>query len=187
MASHSAHANDGVVVHLLDSAQGQPLQSWRFERRDDISIGRGDDCDVVIVNPQVSRAHARLVLDAGRWTLFSAGRHGTIIDDRNVTEIVLLDQTVFQLGVGGPMLRFDIGSHQPRRSETIENIDVSLLSTLAVDDARKLQEVEQITGDALFRDLLEQSRQMRRSTKRSGELSPDKSPDSAVDHQERNA
>ena len=170
MASHSAPGNDGVVVHLLDSAQGQPLQSWRFERRDEISIGRGDDCDVVIGNPQVSRAHARLVLQAGCWTLYSAGRHGTIVADRNITEMVLLDQTIFQLGVGGPMLRFDFNSHSPRHSETMENIDVSLLSTLAVDEARKLQEVEQITGDALFRELLEQSRQMRRPASRSARI-----------------
>jgi hypothetical protein len=124
------------------------------------------------------------VLQAGRWTLYSAGRHGTIVADRNVTEMVLLDQTIFQLGVGGPMLRFDFKSHQPRHSETMENIDVSLLSTLAVDDARKLQEVEQITGDALFRELLEQSRQMRRATSRSRDLSADKSKKPASNNQD---
>ena len=186
MASHSAPGDDGVVVHLLDSAQGQPLQSWRFERRDEITIGRGDDCDVVIGNQQVSRAHARIVLQAGRWTLYSAGRHGTIVADRSITEMVLLDQTIFQLGVGGPMLRFDFNSHSPRHSETMENIDVNLLSTLTVDEARKLQEVEQITGDALFRELLEQSRQMRRPASRSRELSVDESQKPTSDDQENN-
>jgi hypothetical protein len=186
MASQSALVNDGVVVHLLDSAQGQPLQSWRFERRDEISIGRGDDCDVVIANPKVSRAHARLMLQAGRWMLHSVGRHGTIVADRNITEMVLLDQTIFQLGGGGPMLRFDFNSHAPRHSETMENIDVSLLSTLAVDDARTHQDVQQITGDALFRELLEQSRQMRRATSRSRTIGADESKKPAADNQESN-
>jgi hypothetical protein len=39
--------------------------------------------------------------------------------------------------------------------------------TLAVDEARKREEVDQITGDDLFGELLEQSRQLRRASARS--------------------
>jgi pSer/pThr/pTyr-binding forkhead associated (FHA) protein len=150
-----------VVVHLLDSAQGQSLQSWPFSRRAEITIGRSEDCDIVIGNPQVSRVHATLIQQDGSWSLFSSGRHGTIVNGHMVSEIELQHQMIFQLGAGGPMLRFDAAPSE-RRSETLDNIDVDLLSTLEIDDARKQAEVDQITGEALFRDLLEQSRQMRR-------------------------
>ncbi|HEX3601675.1 MAG TPA: FHA domain-containing protein, partial [Lacipirellulaceae bacterium] len=108
MASYlTPSAENCVVVHLLDSAQGQPLQSWRFPQQSEITIGRGDDCDIVIVNQQVSRAHATLVQQDGKWVLHSTGRHGTIVGDRLVSEFALQHETVFQLGTGGPMMRFD--------------------------------------------------------------------------------
>jgi predicted component of type VI protein secretion system len=165
MAAHrTPSAGKCVVVHLLDSAQGQPLQSWRFADCEVVTIGRGDDCDIVVVNPQVSRVHARLIQQNGAWTLVSVGRHGTVVSDRIVSELALQHQTVFQLGAGGPMLRFDAELPEQRHSETIDNIQTDLLSMLDVDDARKQQEVDQIAGNDLFRDLLEQSRQLRRPT-----------------------
>ena len=37
----------GVSVMLLDSAQGQPIQTWRFTNQAEISIGREDGNDIV--------------------------------------------------------------------------------------------------------------------------------------------
>lgn len=153
-----------VIIHLLDSAQGQPLQSWRFADREVVTIGRGDDNDIVIVNPQVSRTHAKLVQQDGSWTLISVGRHGTLVGDHVVSEAPLHHQMVFHLGVGGPMFRFDSELPEPRRSETIAEIQTDVLTMLAVDDLRKEQEVEQITSNALFQELQEQSRRLRKQS-----------------------
>lgn len=35
----------------------------------DLSIGRGDDCDIVIPHSSVSRSHARIVAEGPRWTI----------------------------------------------------------------------------------------------------------------------
>ena len=147
-----------VFIHLLDVNRGHPLQTWRFADRDVISIGRNDDNDIVVIDPQVSRYHARLVLTDGVWTLHSTGRHGTLVDDRIVSEAALQHLTVFRLGAGGPMLRFDAMALPQRRSETIDNFNVDILAMLEVDEARKQQEVEQIAENELFRQLQEQSR-----------------------------
>jgi pSer/pThr/pTyr-binding forkhead associated (FHA) protein len=152
-----------VLIHLLDSVQGQPLQSWQFFDRNAIAIGRDEGNDVVIAHPQVSRAHAQLTLHNGTWTLISTGRHGTIVNDHIVHEFILQHQTIFQLGSGGPMFRFDSELPSLRHSETMENIDPDSIAMLAVDEARKRQEVDQIAGDALFRELQEQSRQFRKA------------------------
>lgn len=164
-ARHTPSAEKCVFVHLLDSVQGHPLQTWRFANRESITIGRSEECDVVVANPQVSRAHVTLVEEGGVWTLLSTGRHGTVIDNRVVLEWTLRRQTVFQLGTGGPLLRFDADGAEPRRSETLDVINPEAFLMLQVDDERKQAEVEQIADNDLFRDLLEQSRQLRRRTK----------------------
>jgi pSer/pThr/pTyr-binding forkhead associated (FHA) protein len=150
-----------VAVHLLDSAQGNALQTWRFAHQGIITIGRDETNDIVLADPIVSRSHVRIVYQSGSWTLNSTGRHGTLVNDRLVSDMVLNHQTVFRLGAGGPMLRFDSQPAAPRRSETLENVDADMLETLAVDETRKQQEVDQIADHALFRELQEKSKRFR--------------------------
>ena len=150
-----------VAVHLLDPVQGHPLQTWRFKDCHLITVGRSDNNDIVVVDPQVSRAHAKLFYEDGGWKLLSTGRHGTVVNDRPVTEIAIEHKTVFKLGVSGPTLRFDTALLDQRRSETIDQIDSDLLAALQVDESRKQEEVEQILGNSLFQELQEQSRRLR--------------------------
>ncbi len=156
----------GVAVHLLDPVQGHPLQTWRFQDCAVIAIGRSDGNDVVIVDPQVSRSHAKLMREDGSWKLISTGRHGTMVNNRLVTETVVEHKTVFRLGVSGPTLRFDAKLFDAklfdaRRSETLDQIDPEMFAALEVDEARKQMEVDQILDNSLFKELQEQSRRLR--------------------------
>lgn len=160
MAKHlQPSAGLGAVIHLLDSAQGHPLQTWRFKNQDLITIGRGDGNDIVLSDRHVSRAHATISFDGGDWTIVSIGRHGTLVNDRMVSESTLAHGTTFRLGSEGPLLRFDTNVLEPHRSETIDNISVDLLAMLEVNESKKQEEVDQIVGNALFQELREQSRQ----------------------------
>jgi predicted component of type VI protein secretion system len=154
-----------VFVRLLDSAQGRPIQEWRFTDQAQITIGRADTNDVVLSDQQVSRAHAKLVRSDGAWSLLSLGRNGTLVDDRMVSELELAGPTVFRLGPAGPMLRFEGESVQElgdaAATETIGNIPEDMFALLEVDQFRKDQEVDQITGHALFQDLVDQSRHVK--------------------------
>ena len=150
-----------VVIHLLDSAQGHSLQTWRFSHQSQITIGRSDDNDISLADPHVSRAHAKLVYDGGTWTLLSTGRHGTLIDDRVVSEFTMRHDTVFRLGAAGPTLRFGTHASETRRSETMDNVDYDMIAMLEIDEKRKQQEVDQITGDALFQQLQEKVRRQK--------------------------
>lgn len=50
-----------------------------------LTIGRSDDCDVVIHDPSVSRLHARLFVIAGTPIVEDAGsRHGLLVDGKQV-------------------------------------------------------------------------------------------------------
>jgi pSer/pThr/pTyr-binding forkhead associated (FHA) protein len=162
-----------VVVHLLDSAQGHSLQTWRFSNQGQISIGRGEENDVSLSDPHVSRAHATLVYDAGTWTLFSTGRHGTLVNDRLVTEFAMRHDTIFRLGASGPTLRFATHAPETRRSETMDNVDYDMIAMLEIDERRKQLEVDQIAGDAVFQKLQETIRRRKSSDTRDGDTAFD--------------
>jgi pSer/pThr/pTyr-binding forkhead associated (FHA) protein len=163
MTDHATSSVDEVVtIHLLDSAMGHPLQSWRFAGQRAISIGRSEDNDVVISDPHVSRVHARLDwLNAG-WTLVSVGRHGTIVDDRIVAETRLDHQMRFRLGNSGPTLRFELGMPERRSTETVDSVQPDLNELLEIDRERQQAEANEIAGNSLFRDLQEHVRRSRR-------------------------
>ncbi len=107
MVEQQNQAAGGVVLHLLDSTRDEPLQTWRFADRAEISIGRSDGNDVVVIDPHVSRQHVKLVAQNGAWRLFSLGRHGTLVGSQPVAEFSLNHRAVFRLGPLGPTLRFE--------------------------------------------------------------------------------
>jgi predicted component of type VI protein secretion system len=150
-----------VYIQLLDSAQGRPIQVWHFADQSTITIGRAEENDISIVDQQVSRLHAKLVWQAGAWCLISLGRNGTVVNDHLVSEVELTDQAVFRLGADGPMLRFRLTKAETGRSETISSFDPSMLAMLAVDEARKQAEVDQIAENSLFQDLLEKTQEFK--------------------------
>lgn len=151
-------ARDVVTIHLLDSALGHPLQTWRFCEKSVITVGRADDNDVVVADPHVSRIHAKLQFAHGDWTLVSVGRHGTLVDDRMVAETRLIHQMRFRLGGKGPTLRFDHGVAERRPTETIESSHPDFSELLDIDRARQQREADEIAGDVLFQQLREHVR-----------------------------
>jgi pSer/pThr/pTyr-binding forkhead associated (FHA) protein len=170
MVDHDRLASaGGVSLQLLDSAQGHPIQTWRFSDQREITIGRESGNDVTITDPHVSRLHVRLAETDGTWILTSMGRHGTLVNDRLVADLELRSHTIFRLGPNGPTLRFETGSTRASHGETLDNIDPDTLTLLEVDEQRKQQEVEQIAGGALFEDLLEHSRRLRSARQGGGE------------------
>jgi predicted component of type VI protein secretion system len=154
-----------VTVQLLDSAQGKPIQTWRFSDQREITIGREDGNDIVISDPHVSRLHVTLFATDDAWMLVSRGRHGTLIDDRLVAESPLRPGVVFRLGPTGPMLRFDQGKALTSGSMTMDQIDPDAITMFELDHERSRREADQIAGGALFDELLQQSQRMRSARK----------------------
>ncbi len=158
-----------VIVRLLDSALGRPVHEWQFSDQAVVTIGRADESDVKIADGQVSRAHAKLLFNEGQWTLVSLGRNGTLVDDRVISDMELTGPTVFRLGPGGPMLSFLPQVAESAPTETLGSIDPDIFSKLEVDQLRKDREVEEITGNTLFKELLDQSQQMKARRRESQE------------------
>jgi len=72
---------------VLIMQEGQETgRSWPVEK-EKVIIGRGEDCDVVLMERQVSRHHAQIRRLDNRYVLEDLGsRNGTCVNGREVTE-----------------------------------------------------------------------------------------------------
>jgi pSer/pThr/pTyr-binding forkhead associated (FHA) protein len=151
-----------VQLHLLDSALGHPVQTWRFADRTSILIGRAERCDITTTDSRVSRQHAEIKFAGGSWLITSLGRNGVLVDSRLVAEAPLGNNTIFQLGPGGPSFQFCENVRTPRENcETIDNVDPSILSFLDLDEGKKEEEIKKIVEGASFQELQERSRKLK--------------------------
>ena len=149
-----------IVLQLLDSAEGRPLQTWTFENRDSISLGRSPGNDVVLADPYVSRSHARIQFQNNAWRLVSVSEKLIVFEDQPLGEIPLTAGTVFRLGPSGCYLRFDRPQAQPVNSATM-SFDATLMPVLKLDRDKMLREVGQIADADYFQQLKDAGRQLR--------------------------
>jgi len=150
-----------MTLHLLDSAQGHRIQTWRFKDRSQVTIGRDDDSDIALADTQVSRRHVEIVYRDTKWMLHSHGRNGTWIGGAMVAETSLTSGAIFQLGSGGPSFQFVNVNESLAPLATIDAIAPDALDFLAIDEARKAEEVRQIADGEAFRELLDQARRLK--------------------------
>jgi pSer/pThr/pTyr-binding forkhead associated (FHA) protein len=156
-----------ATLHLLDSAQGHPIQTWRFNDCHRITIGRLPENHVCIVDPQVSRLHTEFAFADGNWKLVSHGRNGTRIRGESVIEVCVTDAIVFQLGASGPLLKFIARQEAVSHMATISpvNDDPIGLDFLVVDQQKKQSEVQQIAEADSFKLLQQQARELKQRRK----------------------
>jgi pSer/pThr/pTyr-binding forkhead associated (FHA) protein len=169
MVQSQSTADHAVAVHLLDSALGRTMRSWRFEGKTLITIGRADDCHVQVSDPYVSRIHAELRHEDGCWSLVSRGRYGVMVQGQQISELPVTADTTFQLGASGPSLRFELAAATTnnRITETDNRMTMMLDSTLAENvfelDQNKLdQEVGEILTGSYFQELQKRAQQLRK-------------------------
>jgi hypothetical protein len=117
------------VIQLLDSAHGRPLQNWKIQSDDRVTIGRAPTNDIVVADPFVSRAHAYIDFDdeRQRWCMTSISHLKLVFEDRAQTQVDLVEGGVYRLGAQGCFLRFQ---------QSIEHLEVDNRQTVAGDFVR---------------------------------------------------
>jgi sigma-B regulation protein RsbU (phosphoserine phosphatase) len=112
-----------AVPHLAwKTADGQES---RFEiDRDEISIGRLSESDVVLANPYVSRRHARIVRREQHYYLQDLNStHGTFVNGRRISEQRLRDADRISFGRDQVEMRFFTGER------SLRGLDAPLVDT----------------------------------------------------------
>jgi pSer/pThr/pTyr-binding forkhead associated (FHA) protein len=152
---------EGVLtLHLLDTAQGFPIQTWTFLLRPEVRIGRAPDNEVVITHPYVSRYHVRLLWREGGWELVNSGSHGTLVHGQLVTSVRLTEADEFRLGPLGPTLRFHCAEVVGSIIGTLAG-DLPVQPSIAIDAVKKEQEVRTVTESSYFQQLQERVQVLR--------------------------
>jgi anti-anti-sigma regulatory factor len=95
-----------IVVAGPDLGRAFPLAEGQT-----VVIGRGQNTDTKLTDPQVSRVHCRVRLDGRRLHLADAGSSsGTLVNNHRVVEQDLAGGITFQ--IGATRLRFDLDGSQ---------------------------------------------------------------------------
>jgi pSer/pThr/pTyr-binding forkhead associated (FHA) protein len=149
-----------VLVHLLDPNVGRPVQSWRFAAKPSLSIGRGDDRDVALSDPYVSRNHAELQYRDGGWVLVSHGRNGVLVSNKLITEYAVESEVSFRLGAKGPTLRFQPADIVQEAPATLQ-FDSRETFAFRLDEDRLQRDVEEIAEGDYFQNLRRKAAELR--------------------------
>jgi ABC-type multidrug transport system ATPase subunit len=114
----------GVHAFLLHEGRRLPVA------KEGMSLGRGDDCDVLLSGERVSRSHARVEIEAERFWLVDLGsRHGTELNGELLREVRRELRSGDLIAIGGETLRFISGGGETRlasrelpitRTQTVE-------------------------------------------------------------------
>ena len=102
--ARSRHDSLGVSAMIVSyQSEGEELQ--RVESSEPIVIGRDTGCDVVIMNPHVSRSHAVIWAHNSAWYVTDLqSANGTWMDGARIEERGLRDQDTLSLDRNGPQL-----------------------------------------------------------------------------------
>lgn len=154
---------NNVMIELIDSSTGKPLQSWHFVNQDRISIGRSAENDVVVSNPYVSRSHAYLHKTEGRWQAVAISHHQLMSEGSRKATVNLRSGSVFQLGPQGCQLRFgdDQESQEPPQGMATLAFDPGMCPILQLDRDQLQREVRVIVEGDYFQNLSRSVRQLR--------------------------
>lgn len=81
------------------------------------TIGRDEEAGLRVDAPLVSRIHAEVVLEGGRWWLRDLGStNGTYVEGERVERVALAPGLAVRLGQDGPVLRFSVEAEGARPS-----------------------------------------------------------------------
>ncbi len=89
---------DEARFYVVISVAGQASSEVDLSEGEN-TLGRSEDCDVVIGHESLSRKHARLELSGERMTLRDLGStNGTFVDGREISEVAIAPGRSFKLG-----------------------------------------------------------------------------------------
>lgn len=145
MASASTmHSNE---ISLTVEVGGQ--QRRVVVHKSPFTVGRSQDCDVVVPDFRVSRVHARLVQENGEHFILDAGsRHGTFVNGERCERSRLKNKDAITLGVPGIKLLFQEGESVTNATRFLHRI-VSESDTSELEKLRLFLEAARSLGSGL--------------------------------------
>ena len=103
------------VPILRVSAGSAPEDRREFRFEQPFRIGRADDVEVCIQDQFVSRNHARVVFEDGKWWVRDLGSaNGLFVDGQRVEAAHIEQNLILRLGIEGPFVSFEVEQPPPQ-------------------------------------------------------------------------
>ncbi len=98
-----------ITLTLLHPIQATPVQTWPFDDKSVIRIGRSTDNEVVLYSAVVSRHHVEIRRTDSHWEVVNLGTNGTYIDGKRINRVPVADGLVIRLARSGPNIQIHLG------------------------------------------------------------------------------
>ena len=98
-ATHCSSCSDSLSVAVLEVIRGELPEKIRFLKPRPYAIGRARNNDIALNEPSISKLHARIDYQAGRFFLEDAGSmHGVYVNATKIRRVELSPGAQIQLG-----------------------------------------------------------------------------------------
>jgi DNA-binding response OmpR family regulator len=114
MGGRAAGRDDDMRPVLVGQTGALTGTRWVLDR-EDVLIGRGGDCDIVVADRQVSRHHARVRRSAAGYVVEDLGsKNGTHLNGRAIQDAAMLqDGDVIQVALAAKLVYVGAEATQP--------------------------------------------------------------------------
>lgn len=158
----------GMIEIVIESAN-EDTQRLNFEQ-ESITIGRGLGNDIMLEDPQVSRYHARIVLQGDSLMLYDLrSRNGTRVNSErisscaiSITDAIYIGQAILRVRVDGEELPVDFNDGGIEK-DADEHAERHLAESVDTSDENGFMETQIFTTDQVEVDLSENKKKTPRA------------------------
>ncbi len=112
-----------ITLTLLHPLQSVAVQSWTFNERPSIKIGRATNNEVVLYSAVVSRNHVEIRKSGEEeWEIVNLGSNGTYVDGKRINKTKVVDGMIVRLASSGPkiLIKIESASNQGQSNSSEE-------------------------------------------------------------------
>ncbi|WP_315862123.1 FHA domain-containing protein [Halothece sp. PCC 7418] len=94
-----------ITLTLLHPQHSVAVQTWRFEPKSVIRIGRSRNNEVTLYSAVVSRHHVEIRRRGKDWEVVNTGSNGTFCQGKRISRAAVKNGMVIRLASSGPQLQ----------------------------------------------------------------------------------
>lgn len=101
----SEHQTPMITLTLLHPQHSVAVQTWRFEPKSVIRIGRSRNNEVTLYSAVVSRHHVEIRRKGKEWEVVNTGSNGTFCQGKRISRAAVENGMVIRLASSGPQIQ----------------------------------------------------------------------------------
>jgi len=108
--SHNSSENQTpmITLTLLHPQHSVAVQTWRFEPKSVIRIGRSRNNEVTLYSAVISRHHVEIRRKGKDWEVINLGSNGTFYEGKRISRALVKNGMVIRLASSGPRLQISL-------------------------------------------------------------------------------